>query len=58
VVNILFYLDLITLVVNPSHIRVSWRPQYSPHLIDLNFKPKYDKCDGPDMNTIKLNYMN
>jgi hypothetical protein len=23
------------------------------HLIDLNFKPKYDKCDGPEMNTIK-----
>jgi hypothetical protein len=24
------------------------------HLIDLNFKPKYDKCDGPEMNTIKF----
>jgi hypothetical protein len=23
------------------------------HFIDLNFKPKYDKCDGPQMNTIK-----
>jgi hypothetical protein len=22
-------------------------------LIDLGFKPKYDKCDGPEMNTIK-----
>jgi hypothetical protein len=24
------------------------------HLIDLNFKPKYDKCDRPEMNTIKI----
>jgi hypothetical protein len=24
------------------------------HLIGLNFKPKYDKCDGPEMNTIKF----
>jgi hypothetical protein len=25
------------------------------HLIDLDFKPKYDKCDGPEMNTNKIN---
>jgi hypothetical protein len=26
------------------------------HLIDLNFKPKYDKCDGPEMNTSVLHF--
>jgi hypothetical protein len=29
------------------------KSKYLSHLIDLNFKPKYDKCDGPEMNTIK-----
>jgi hypothetical protein len=27
--------------------------KYLSQLIDLDFKPKYDKCDGPEMNTIK-----
>jgi hypothetical protein len=31
-----------------------YKSTYLSHLIDLNFKPKYDKCDGPEMNTIEL----
>jgi hypothetical protein len=30
------------------------KAKYLSHLIDLDFKPKYDKCDGPEMNTIKF----
>jgi hypothetical protein len=27
------------------------KAKYLSLLIDLDFKPKYDKCDGPEMNT-------
>jgi hypothetical protein len=65
--NILFYLDVITLTCfdqswsssegssfNQYNIYTSQRQNIHHTRLTLIFKPKYDKCDGPDMNTIKL----
>jgi hypothetical protein len=40
---------------NNEIITLGWINQtILSHLIDLNFKPKYDKCDGPEWIQLKV----